>query len=208
MGPPVPPEIITEAVRLGATKLGENRPQELVSKHGQIVPEPEWHMIGHLQTNKVKQIIDKTAMIQSLDSLKLAAEIDKRAKQINIIINVLIEINIANENTKNGVKPKELQHFVENMFIFSNIRMRGLMCVPPFVQNADNNRVYFEKMLKLSVDNKKNILHNYFTPESDMILSMGMSNDYMAAIQEGANMVRIGSALFGARHNTKEDFCK
>lgn len=186
---------IQELMDLGVTSLGENRVQELTEKLDIIGNNAQWHLIGHLQTNKVKYIIDKVKLIHSVDSLKLAAEIDKRAKEKNVIADILIEINIADEPSKHGIKPIGLGGFVQNLLSFDNLNIKGLMTVAPFVENPQNNRLYFRQMHNLFIDiqakNKDNINMQY--------LSMGMTNDYEVAIEEGANIVRIGTGIFGAR---------
>ncbi|MDR1665328.1 MAG: YggS family pyridoxal phosphate-dependent enzyme [Clostridiales bacterium] len=191
----LPPERIGELLSLGRFELGENRAQELLAKYGVFSPEPDWHMIGHLQTNKVKYIIDKVKLIQSVDSVNLAEEIDKRAKQREKIADILIEVNIGAEDTKYGVDLSQIEGFAEHLSAFPNIRIKGLMCVAPFVKKPEENRLLFKKMFNKYIDIGRNILYN-----ADMsILSMGMSNDYAVAIEEGSNMVRLGTALFGGR---------
>ena len=179
----------------GISNFGENKAQELLNKYPQI-NNCNWHFIGHLQTNKVKQIIDKVCLIHSVDSLKLAEEIDKRAKEINKKMDILIEINIGNEPTKSGIKYEDAQTFAKNILEFPNISLKGLMCVAPFVENLKHNREFFKKMNNLFIDinekNKHNICMEY--------LSMGMTNDYTVAIEEGSNIVRIGTGIFGKRN--------
>lgn len=180
---------------LGISNFGENKAQELLAKYNEI-DNCNWHFIGNLQTNKVKQIIDKVSLIHSVDTLKLAKEINKRAAQINKKINILIEINIANEPTKNGIRYEEADIFAKNLLLFPNISLKGLMCVAPFVENPQDNRYFFKKMKNLFIDinekNKHNICMEY--------LSMGMTNDYPVAIEEGANIIRIGTGIFGKRN--------
>ena len=207
----VPPEIIHEAFKLGVTDFGENKVQEFLSKHEYFEKNlseknlddqalnldkfPNWHMIGHLQTNKVRQIVEKTALIHSVDSVRLAEEIDKRAKLHNITIDILIEINIAEEDTKQGVKLKDSYFLIEQIQHLSNVCTKGLMCIAPYVENSEQNRIYFEKMKRLFIDIKSKLLHNV-----DMrFLSMGMTGDYQVAIEEGANIIRVGTGLFGFR---------
>lgn len=186
---------IQEAVDLGLNELGENKPQEINRKYYEI-DNVKWHLIGHLQTNKVKYIIDKVCLIHSLDSLKLAEEIEKRAAAKDITMDVLIEINIGNEESKHGVDYDMAEKLALEVSNFKHIRVKGLMCVAPFVDNPEENRDYFKKMKKLFVDirdkNYDNIDMKY--------LSMGMTNDYEVAIEEGANIVRIGTGIFGARN--------
>lgn len=186
---------IKEAVQLGLVDLGENKPQEINRKYFEI-DNVKWHQIGHLQTNKVKYIIDKVCLIHSLDSLKLAEEIQKRAEAKNITMDVLIEINIADEEAKHGVPIEDAEKLVLETAKFKNIRVKGLMTVAPFVENPEENRKYFKEMYKLFVDIKAKNYDNV----NMAYLSMGMTNDYEIAIEEGANIVRIGTGLFGARN--------
>ena len=191
----VEPARIRELLSLGVTRLGENRVQELLAKYDLFTPAPEWHMIGHLQTNKVKQIIDKVALIHSVDSIRLAETIDRCAGQAGRRINVLVEINIAGEDNKYGVQPEQTGDFVEQLSGFSNICVQGLMCIAPYVMNPEYNRNIYKKMSNIFVDIQTVFAHNMGVK----YLSMGMSGDYRVAIEEGANMVRIGTALFGER---------
>ncbi len=189
---------IKEAVELGLVDLGENKPQEINWKYFEI-ENVRWHQIGHLQTNKVKYIIDKVCLIHSVDSLKLAEEINKRAAAKNIVMDILVEINIAGEEAKHGVPLEEAEELALEISKLDNVRVKGLMTVAPFVENPEDNRKYFREMKKLFVDigrkNYNNIDMKY--------LSMGMTNDYVIAIEEGANIVRIGTGLFGARDYSK-----
>ncbi len=189
---------IREAVDLGLVDLGENKPQEINWKYFEI-ENVRWHQIGHLQTNKVKYIIDKVCLIHSVDSLKLAEEISKRAKAKDITMDVLVEINIAGEEAKSGVPLSEAEELAVEISKLDNIRVKGLMTVAPFVENPEDNREYFKQMKKLFVDIKEKNYNNI-----DMqYLSMGMTNDYEIAVEEGANIVRIGTGLFGARDYSK-----
>jgi pyridoxal phosphate enzyme (YggS family) len=185
-----------EAIEGGLKNLGENRVQELTSKYIQLQDsDVKWHMIGHLQKNKVKYIIDKVEMIHSLDSLELANEINKRAKQHNITAKVLIELNIGGEESKFGISINSIYDFVKSMEQFENIIVLGLMTVAPYSEDPENIRWVFRKMKEvynnLSKEHYKNVTMNY--------LSMGMTNDFEIAIEEGSNIVRIGTAIFGAR---------
>ena len=181
-----------------AVDLGENKPQEINWKYFEI-ENVRWHQIGHLQTNKVKYIIDKVCLIHSVDSLKLAEEISKRAKAKDITMDVLVEINIAGEEAKSGVPLSEAEELAVEISKLDNIRVKGLMTVAPFVENPEDNREYFKQMKKLFVDIKEKNYNNI-----DMqYLSMGMTNDYEIAVEEGANIVRIGTGLFGARDYSK-----
>ncbi len=189
---------IKEAVDLGLVDLGENKPQEINWKYFEI-ENVRWHQIGHLQTNKVKYIIDKVCLIHSVDSLKLAEEISKRAKAKDITMDVLVEINIAGEEAKSGVPLSKAEELAVEISKLDNIRVKGLMTVAPFVENPEDNREYFKQMKKLFVDIKEKNYNNI-----DMqYLSMGMTNDYEIAVEEGANIVRIGTGLFGARDYSK-----
>ena len=189
------PASISALANLGVTNFGENRVQEFLEKQPQIEHDLVWHMIGHLQTNKVKSIIDKVALIHSADSLRLIQEIDKQAKAREKIMEILVEINIAAEESKFGIDPGELPEFLTNIVGFSNVMVKGLMCIAPYVENPEENRLYFRKMRQMFIDSKDICANNI----NMQYLSMGMTNDYEVAIEEGANMIRIGTAIFGAR---------
>jgi pyridoxal phosphate enzyme (YggS family) len=187
---------IMEAVNSGINVFGENKVQELVSKYEALDKGLEWHMIGHLQSNKVKYIIDKVAMIHSVDSIKLLQEIDRRCKAYGKRIDVLIEINIGREATKYGIYPEDLGAFLEEAPKYENVRICGLMTVAPKVNVPEDARPYFKEMKKLFDDakssNSENVEMKY--------LSMGMTGDYEVAIEEGSNIVRIGTGIFGPRN--------
>lgn len=186
---------IKVAMDYGLNDLGENKVQELISKYDKLADGCNWHLIGHLQTNKVKYIIDKVKMIHSVDSEKLALEINNRAEQHGKIMDILLEVNIANEESKFGVKPEEIYGLIEKLKVLPNIKVKGLMTIAPLVNNVENNRKYFKLLYKLFVDIKDRKNDNI-----DMkYLSMGMTNDYEIAIEEGANIVRIGTGIFGER---------
>lgn len=186
---------IKQAVEAGAHILGENKVQEVMAKYDEIQG-VDWHLIGHLQTNKVKYIIDKVKMIHSVDSLKLAQEISKRAVKAGVVMDVLVEVNIGGEESKSGVTPEEAEKLCLDISSLDAVRVRGLMCVAPAVENAEDARIYFRKMNKLFVDIKSKNYDNI-----DMVyLSMGMTHDFEVAIEEGANIVRVGTAIFGARN--------
>lgn len=191
-----------EAVKAGINNLGENRVQELIKKYDELSDlEVKWHMIGHLQKNKVKYIIDKTVLIHSVESLSLAEEINKRAEKNNFVANVLIELNIGEEESKFGINEENVYDFITSMEQFENIRVLGLMTVAPFCENPEDVRWVFKKMKniydKISTMNLRNTEMNY--------LSMGMTNDYEIAIEEGSNIIRIGTAIFGARKYKEEE---
>ena len=190
---------IKVAVDCGLNSLGENRVQEIMEKYEPMGENVKWHLIGHLQTNKVKYIIDKVELIHSVESIKLAEEINKQAKKHNLVMDVLVEVNMADEESKFGVKPEETESFIRELALMDNIRVRGLMTVAPNVENGEENRVYFRNMKQLLVDiNAKNI--NNINMD---ILSMGMTGDYETAVDEGATIVRVGTGIFGKRDYTK-----
>jgi pyridoxal phosphate enzyme (YggS family) len=190
---------INELVSLGVRDLGENRVQELTDKYSHIDNAVNWHLIGTLQTNKVKYIIDKVKLIHSVDNERLLKEIDKRAGALGKKVDILVEINIAGEESKQGIKPEELEDFLEEAGNYPHIFVKGLMTVAPNVQKSEENRVYFKKMRRLFID-----LSNKTIDNIDMrYLSMGMTNDYIVAIEEGASIVRIGTGIFGERHTVK-----
>lgn len=190
---------IKAAVEEGLDELGENRVQEIMEKYEPMGPDVKWHLIGHLQTNKVKYIIDKVKLIHSVESLKLAEEIDKQAKKHDLIMDVLVEINMAKEESKFGIMPEDAESFIRSLAALENIRVRGLMTVAPFVENGEENRVYFRNMKKLLVDiNAKNI--NNINMD---VLSMGMTGDYVTAVEEGATIIRVGTGIFGKRNYNK-----
>jgi len=188
-------ERILQLAELGIKDFGENRVQELLEKRPQLPDDITWHMIGHLQTNKVKSIIDKVALIHSVDSFRLAKEIDKQAKSFEKTVDILIEINIAGEESKHGIEPAELSEFLAELAAFKNIMVKGIMCLAPYVENPEENRIYFRKMRQMFVDSEALSANNI----SMQYLSMGMTNDYEVAIEEGANIVRVGTGIFGAR---------
>lgn len=183
---------INEAVSLGLTHLGENRVQELIQKYDHIKGDVTWHLIGHLQRNKVKYIADKVAMIHSVDTLDLAKEIDRQAKKHGRVIDVLIEINVSGEESKSGISPSEVFEFMAEVSPLSNIKVRGLMTMAPLGAPEDVIRDVFSGLSKISID----ISEKKYDNISMDYLSMGMSNDFPLAIEEGSNMVRIGTALF------------
>lgn len=186
---------IKKAVECGLTELGENKVQEIMEKYEPMGSNVKWHLIGHLQTNKVKYIIDKVEMIHSVESIKLAEEINKRAKQHNLIMDILVEINIADEESKYGIKPEDAETFIQNISEFSNIHVKGLMTVAPYVENQEENRFYFRKMAQLLVDINNKKINNV----NMNVLSMGMTGDFEVAIEEGATIVRVGTGIFGKR---------
>lgn len=191
-----PAEVLQEAYDLGVRTFGENKVQELTEKYDRLPGDIQWHMIGHLQRNKVKYIIDKAELIHSVDSLRLAEAIEKEAEKHDVICNVLIEVNVAGEESKYGVAPEELNDLIMEISRFRHIRVRGLMTIAPFVENPEENRPIFARLRKLSVDIASKNIDNI----TMSVLSMGMTNDYEIAIEEGATMVRVGTGIFGARN--------
>lgn len=185
-------ELITHNVR----DYGENKVQELVDKYEKVSTPVNFHLIGHLQTNKVKYIVDKACLIHSVDSLHLAKEIEKEANKKGVIANILVQVNIAEEDTKFGINEEETFTLVEEISKLPHIKINGLMTIAPFVENPEDNRVHFRKMHQLLLDIKSKNIDNV-----DMnILSMGMTNDYMVAVEEGSTMVRVGTGIFGERN--------
>ena len=194
---PVP--MLQEAYDAGARDFGENKVQEILEKEPQLPSDIRWHMIGHLQTNKVKYIIDKVELIHSVDSLHLAKQIEKEAVKKGVDAQILVQVNIAQEDTKFGIDGPEVMSLVEEISKFPHVHIRGLMTSAPFVANPEENRCYFKKLHKLFVDIREKNIDNV----SMDILSMGMTNDYEVAIEEGATMVRVGTGIFGARNYNK-----
>ena len=189
-------DIINYAISLGLKYIGENKVQEIMDKYPQLPSDIRWHMIGHLQRNKVKYIVDKVAMIHSVDSLRLAETIEKEAEKKDVVVPILIEVNVAQEESKFGLKPEEVLPFIEQIASFPHIQIKGLMTIAPYVENAEENREIFRELKKLSVDIAAKNINNV----TMSVLSMGMTGDYMVAVQEGATMVRVGTGIFGARN--------
>ncbi|MBO5524261.1 MAG: YggS family pyridoxal phosphate-dependent enzyme [Roseburia sp.] len=189
-------EIYDENIR----HFGENKVQELCDKMEQLPEDIEWHMIGHLQRNKVKYIVGKVALIHSVDTYRLAEEINIQAKKKNVIVPILVEVNIAEEESKFGISKEDAILLVEDISHLENVRIKGLMTIAPYVENPEDNRQYFQKIKQLSVDITKKNIDNV----SMEILSMGMTGDYMVAIEEGATMVRVGTGIFGERNYKQE----
>lgn len=191
---PVPmlEEIYAEGIRC----FGENKVQEMCDKIEVLPKDIKWHMIGHLQTNKVKYIVGKTALIHSVDSLKLANEIERQAAKNDVIVEILVEVNIAEEESKFGIHKEETFALIQEISKLPHVRIKGLMTIAPYVDDPEDNREYFRQIRQLSVDiNQKNIDN-----VSMDVLSMGMTGDYMVAIEEGATMVRVGTGIFGERN--------
>ena len=190
-----PVSMLEEAYGLGVRVFGENKVQELVEKYDALPEDIEWHMIGHLQRNKIKYIIGKAALIHSVDSFRLAEAIDKEAAKQNTAARILIEVNVAREESKFGLMPEAVPEFVDKVSEFAHLKVEGLMTIAPFVENPEENRPIFAYLRKLSVDIAKKNAHN----TNMSVLSMGMTNDYQVAVEEGATMVRVGTGIFGER---------
>lgn len=187
---------IEELYNHGVRVFGENKVQEMCDKYEALPKDIEWHMIGHLQRNKVKYIVDKAALIHSVDSIRLAEQIETEAAKKDVTVNILIEVNVAEEASKFGLKTKEVMEMVMEIAKLPHIRIKGLMTIPPFVENEEDNRKYFQKLKQLAVDIKAKNIDNVSMDE----LSMGMTGDYRVAVEEGATYVRVGTGIFGERH--------
>lgn len=195
------PDEMNEAIDAGITDIGENKVQEIMDKYDRVKP-VRWHLIGHLQTNKVKYIIDKVCMIHSVDSLKLAKEIDKRAAQHNLTMDILVQVNSAEEESKFGITTAETDQLIADIAEqCPNIRIKGLMCIAPFEDNPEDVREYFAEV--------KKIYDKYVEQKTERLdfqyLSMGMTHDFEVAIEEGSNMIRVGTAIFGYRDYRSEE---
>lgn len=190
-----PVEMIQEAIKEGIIEFGENKVQEIVDKEQAITEPLHWHLIGHLQRNKVKYIVDKVRLIHSVDSVRLAEQISREAEKKRVESDILLEVNIAGEDSKFGLKPEEVEETVRRIAVLPHVHICGLMTVAPFVEKAEENRIHFQNMKKLMVDIKQKNIDNVCMD----ILSMGMTGDYEVAIEEGATMVRVGTGIFGER---------
>ena len=195
-----PVEMLQEIYDENIRDFGENKVQELCSKMEQLPSDIRWHMIGHLQRNKVKYIVGKVELIHSVDTYRLAEEINIQAKKQNVIVPILVEVNIAHEESKFGISAEDAILLVEEISKLENIRIKGLMTIAPYVENPEDNRLYFRKIKQLSVDITNKNIDNVFME----ILSMGMTGDYRVAIEEGATMVRVGTGIFGERNYKQE----
>ena len=191
-----PVSMLEEVYAEGIRCFGENKVQELTEKHDKLPSDVKWHMIGHLQRNKVKYIVDKVDLIHSVDSVRLAETIEQEAVKKDVIVPVLVEVNVAEEDSKFGLKVNEVLSIIEEISKFPHIRIKGLMTIAPYVENPEENRPIFARLRKLSVDIAEKNIDNV----SVEILSMGMTNDYEVAIEEGATMVRVGTGIFGERN--------
>lgn len=194
-----PESAIKELYDIGVRDFGENKVQELCSKYENLPKDIKWHLIGHLQRNKVKYIVDKVHLIHSVDSIRLAEEISSEAIKKNVVVDILIQVNVALEETKFGLESDETENIIRTIANLPNIRIKGLMTIAPFVEDANDNRKTFKKLKQLSVDIAAKNIDNVCMD----VLSMGMSGDYIVAIEEGATMVRVGTSIFGERDYNK-----
>ncbi|MCR5324767.1 MAG: YggS family pyridoxal phosphate-dependent enzyme [Lachnospiraceae bacterium] len=201
-----PAEVVLAAAECGQTVFGENKVQELKSKQEEIsslykqaAKDLEWHLIGHLQTNKVKDVVGRVKMIHSVDSLKLAEVIDRESAKKGMISDILLEMNVSGEESKFGLSPEGLFAIIDEISGFHAIKVRGLMTVAPYTSDPETNRIYFRKMKDLSVDISSKNIDNI----SMDVLSMGMTGDFEVAIEEGATHIRVGTGIFGARDYSK-----
>ncbi len=190
-----PVSVIEAAYRAGERVFGENRVQELSEKFPVLPNDIAWHMIGHLQTNKVKHVLGKAVLIHSLDNIRLAQTIQEEAQKRDLLCQVLLEVNVAGEDSKFGLPPQGVEEFVRQIAKFDRIRVKGLMTVAPFTEKPEENRKYFRQMKRLAVDISGKNIDNV----SMEVLSMGMTGDFEVAVEEGATMVRVGTGIFGER---------
>ena len=188
---------IEEALKSGTLDYGENKVQEMCEKYEILPKNIRWHMIGHLQRNKVKYLVGKTELIHSVDSIRLAEQIEKEYAKNGETANILIEVNMAQEESKFGITSQETEELIRKISTFEHIRIKGLMTIAPYTDNPETNRVYFRQMKKLSVDIRDKNIDNV----SMDVLSMGMTGDYQVAIEEGSTMVRVGTGIFGERND-------
>lgn len=191
-----PADILTAIDEYGLTLIGENRPQELTEKYPMLAGQVEQHFIGHLQTNKVKQVVGRVSMIESVDSDRLAAEIDHRSAALGIITDILVEVNSGREENKGGVLPEDAIAAAERFALLPHLRVRGFMTMAPVCAEKEAYRKYFQETYAIFIDFLQKNKHNIIEP----VLSMGMSGSYEIAVEEGATQVRVGSALFGRRN--------
>ncbi|WP_077610821.1 YggS family pyridoxal phosphate-dependent enzyme [Clostridium sp. Marseille-P2415] len=191
-----PAAMITEAYTAGIRDFGENKVQELCEKQKALPDDIRWHMIGHLQRNKVKQVIGKAVLIHSVDSVRLAEQIEEEAAKRNLNVDILLEVNVAEEESKFGFKLDETERAIREIARFPHVRIKGLMTIAPFVENSEENRPIFKKLKKFYVDMQCKNIDNV----NMIMLSMGMTGDYEIAIEEGATLVRVGTGIFGTRY--------
>ena len=187
---------VKEALESGCVDYGENKVQELDQKYDLLPKNINWHMIGHLQRNKVKYLVGKAKMIHSVDSLRLANQIEKEYAKKDMTADILIEVNMAGEESKFGIKPEETEQLIREISKLEHVKVCGLMTIAPYTLNPEDNRIYFKKLRELSVDIDSKNIDNVTMSE----LSMGMSGDYKVAIEEGSTMIRVGTKIFGERN--------
>ena len=190
-----PVSMLMEAYAAGVRDFGENRVQEILEKAPLMPDDIRWHMIGHLQTNKVRQVIDRVVLIHSVDSVALARQIEKEAAKRDLVVHILLEVNVAGEESKFGFSVDEAEEAAVEIAKFAQVRIDGLMTIAPFVENSEENRDVFQKLFQLSVDIKRKNIDNV---KMD-VLSMGMTGDFEEAVEEGASVIRVGAGIFGAR---------
>jgi hypothetical protein len=196
-----PAEMIREAYQSGIRDFGENKVQEICDKYEQLPEDIRWHMIGHLQRNKVKQVIDKAVLIHSVDSVRLAEQIEEEAAKKGICVDILLEVNVADEESKFGFRLEETEQAIRDISVFPHISIKGLMTIAPFVENSEQNRPVFKELNQFYVDMQRKNIDNV----NMNMLSMGMTGDYEIAIEEGATLVRVGTGIFGTRYKIGEN---
>ena len=187
--------MLEEAYEAGARDFGENKVQEILEKHPKMPEDARFHMIGHLQRNKVKQVLPHAVLIHSVDSYRLAEQISQEAGKLGITAKILLEVNVAKEESKFGMMPEDVEEMAGQIAALPHLQIEGLMTIAPFVDDPEKNRPVFRKLYQLSVDIKKKNIDNV----SMSVLSMGMTGDYQVAVEEGATMIRVGTGIFGAR---------
>ena len=190
-----PLSMLQEAYRAGARDFGENKVQEILEKYPEMPEDARFHMIGHLQTNKVKQVVGKAVLIHSVDSLHLAEKIEQEAAKRDLTADILLEVNVAREESKFGLMLEEVIPLLESVKTLPHVRVRGLMTIAPNVENPEENRKHFKKLYQLYVDIKSKNIDN----GTMSVLSMGMTGDFEVAVEEGATMIRVGTGIFGSR---------
>lgn len=196
-----PASMIEEAYETGIRDFGENKVKELCEKHEELPKDIRWHMIGHLQRNKVKQVIGKAVLIHSVDSIRLAEQIEEEAAKQGLTVDILLEVNVAKEESKFGFAAEEVEEAIRQIALFPHIRIKGLMTIAPFVENSEENRPIFKKLYQLYVDMQRKSIDNV----TMNMLSMGMTGDYVTAVEEGATLVRVGTGIFGTRYKIGEN---
>ena len=196
-----PADMIREAYQSGIRDFGENKVQEICDKYEQLPDDIRWHMIGHLQRNKVKQVIDKAVLIHSVDSVRLAEQIEEEAAKKGICVDSLLEVNVADEESKFGFRLEETEQAIRDISVFPHISIKGLMTIAPFVENSEQNRPVFKELNQFYVDMQRKNIDNV----NMNMLSMGMTGDYEIAIEEGATLVRVGTGIFGTRYKIGEN---